>query len=247
MQIRNIVASLCLLALPAMAQTNLTTGTNNNGNNLVTMNCDLTGTASEYCWTFSESGASSVSGNPVGVVQIAPLSGSTLFPLNITQFLTGSQTLPGIQLTPQWNTSGNVLGAIFVNVTDTTSGSNSLVMNLERNSATILTADKNGNVTAGGALIGNTVQKTQTPPTYSCSTSGSLQVVEDETGYPKHVIAYLNACNGTYAYTFPTAFSHTPVCPTTTGLACTIMSSTSTTGTTFTGSTTTGFLVLEGW
>jgi hypothetical protein len=84
--------------------------------------------------------------------------------------------------------------------------------------------------------------------TVNASTSGSVVFSEPEQGSSyKVVVAYLNGATGTASFTFPTAFTNTPVVMSTSGLATTVVTSLSTTGTTVTGSASTGPIIIEGY
>jgi hypothetical protein len=119
--------------------------------------------------TFSENGASSVSANPSGLVNVSTLPGSTLTPLTVQGSPTGSQTLPSLQVLPVWNTSGNVVGGIYESVTGTSNGSGSLLLNLLYNSTAAFQVDYQGNTTTAGTLSANKFVST-------CSSCGPSQL-----------------------------------------------------------------------
>lgn len=100
----------------------------------------------------------------------------------------------------------------------------------------------------GGLSINGVISSGATLTSVGGSTSGTATFTQPFTGgsYKKTVI-FLNALLGTASYTFPAAFTNTPVILTTNGLAAAIATSLSTSSVTVTGTTTTGVLIIEGY
>jgi hypothetical protein len=96
---------------------------------------------------------------------------------------------------------------------------------------------------SGGAILNNCPQTT-----VSGSTSGSAVFSQPEQGSSyKLAVIYCNALTGTASYTFPQAFTHTPVVQTTSGPAAAAVTTLTTTGCTITGSATTGPIFIAGF
>lgn len=141
----------------------------------------------------------------------------------------------------QFNNYG--LGLAHIDASGNTTSS--LLVNADITAGTIdLTTKVTGVLPAANG--GTNLNATQT--TVSGSTSGNAKFSQPEAGTSsKKVIVYMAALVGTASYTFPTAFTNTPVIVTTNGPAAGIVTALSTTAITVTGATTTGFIILQGY
>ncbi len=108
--------------------------------------------------------------------------------------------------------------------------------------------DSAGQSTFDVSVITPIVKNFATQTTVNATTSGTVKYSQPEQGSSyKKVIAYAAAALGTASYTFPTAFTNTPVILTTNGLGAAVVTALSTTAMTITGTTTTGFIIVEGY
>jgi len=136
---------------PAGSLSSLTAATTSNtilnGNNPQTWKWAQT-TVSQAAMTFTESAASTGSGDIL--VQIGTFGSSTAIPLVVYNVLTGSQTLPALEIIPSWNTTGVVDAALLINPTNIASGTGSLLIDAQLGGTSQWKADKAGNSTQLG-------------------------------------------------------------------------------------------------
>ena len=153
----------------ALSAITAASGTNTiaNGDNAQLWNWATT-TSGRVGIAFGETTASTAAGVPYDV-QVSTLAGSTATPLNVTNSLNGSQTLPALSITPTWNTTGVIDAALLVNATNTASGAASKLLDLQIGGTTQFNVDKTGLTTSlGGVATGSG------PPACVVGTAGAL-------------------------------------------------------------------------
>jgi hypothetical protein len=164
-----------------------------NGNFTETWTSALT-TASVAAFTLKEASAATGTGDEE--LAVTTLAGSTSIPLAITDSLTGTQTLAALQVTPTWNTTGVVDAGILENVTNTASGTGSLLIDLQIGSTSQFKVDKSGNVTTLGSVATGS-----SAPTACGSATGCWAAAEASTaGTPTTGDDYIRASASTHQY-----------------------------------------------
>jgi hypothetical protein len=163
-------STISLSSITAAVAANTIANGNNSGQ---VWNWALTAN-SETAFAFGETTAATngTLGNQY-ILKISTMAGSTAVPVNISDSLSGSQTLPTLHITPTWNTTGVVDAAILVNVTNTASGTGSLLLDLQIGGTSEAKVDKSGNFTAlGTGSFGSS------PPACTAGTGGGLCLTE---------------------------------------------------------------------
>lgn len=170
----NTAGGACGAGSSALSAITAAAGANsiNNGDNAQTWNWAIS-TAAKTAFTFTENTAAVNGAGSQWLAKVGTIAGSTAVPLNVFGSLTGSQTLHTLEITPTWNTSGVVDGALFINPTNTGSGAASLLIKAQLAGATQWTLDKAGNtIQVGSAAFGTS------PPGCTAGTAGGICFTE---------------------------------------------------------------------
>lgn len=175
-----------------------------------------------------------------GTVGISASSSKNYVTDNTTAATSSTCSVGGIYQTSGRYWTGSASGADDILLTPSCVGGS--------NGAETLTIGNTGSSGPFTSAVSGYIAPNAPMTSVNCSTSGTVQFAEPETGSAdKRVKAYANACTGTASFTFPVAFANTPAIVTTDELAAAVVTAKSTTAMTVTGTATTGFLILEGW
>jgi hypothetical protein len=122
-----------------------------NGDNAFLMSSATT-TSGRVAVGLNEHTASTSAGTPYQV-QALTLAGSTATPLNVTNSVTGSQTLPVVAFTPTWNTSAAAIGIQEV-ITNTASASVSRALDIKLGATNFFYVSTQSGTPATAATVG---------------------------------------------------------------------------------------------
>lgn len=190
-----------------------TSNTISNGNNAQIWHTFQTSNNQAFLKIDESSAATGGTSTNQRQVDIETSAGSTAIPLYLANSLTGSQALPALAILPTWNTSGNPAG-IFENVTNTASGANSRLMDLQVGAVSQFSVDAAGNTFqagtpsygVGGSNAG-AVQLTQGTSNSNGTNAITLQAPTSVTSYtetlPGALAAgfWLNSSGGAVSFT----------------------------------------------